>query len=220
MFPPIAVADEIRRACPHLRLGCFSARVKIQPTPDALWQEVAPLLNSKAHLDTAGIHAIPALGAARQAYKALGQDPSRYRLSAEALHRRLMKEQGLYQINNTVDIINILSLETGFSIGGYDLSKLEPPLRLEKGRADMDYQALGRGKLNIAHLPVLCDRMGPFGNPSSDSVRTCVDSKTQQLGLVFFDFGGQAELEPALERTQALLETYAEAQEVSWQCIT
>jgi len=212
MFDAITVSETVLKACPALRLGLLGAEVQIEASPEAFWQETESLLVEKAAWDNTLIHALPPLNAARRAYKALGQDPSRYRLSAEALHRRLSKGQGLYRINNCVDIINRVSLETGYSIGGYDLTKVLPPVHLERGQREMVYSALGRGLLNIEALPVLCDALGPFGNPSSDSERTCIGPETQHLGLVFFDFGGQAELEPALALCARLLQTWAQAQ--------
>ena len=46
----------------------------------------------------------------RDAYKAYGKDPSRYRLATESLYRRLSKGNKLYRINNVVDLGNVLSL--------------------------------------------------------------------------------------------------------------
>ena len=51
---------------------------------------------------------IPLIKEARDGYKKLGKDPSRYRLACESLLRRLVKKRGLYLINNVVDAGNIL----------------------------------------------------------------------------------------------------------------
>ena len=60
----------------------------------------------------------------RIAYKKLGKDPSRYRLSSESLAKRVVKGMDLYKVNNVVDINNLISLESFYSVGTYDLSKL------------------------------------------------------------------------------------------------
>ncbi|MCF8231187.1 MAG: hypothetical protein K9J27_03280 [Bacteroidales bacterium] len=52
----------------------------------------------------------------RQAYKALGKKPARYRVSSEALHRRIIQGKGLYFINNVVDITNLVSIRSGYGI--------------------------------------------------------------------------------------------------------
>ncbi len=48
----------------------------------------------------------------RNAYKKLGKDPSRYRLSSESLVKRVVKGNDLYYVNNIVDINNLISLHT------------------------------------------------------------------------------------------------------------
>ena len=50
---------------------------------------------------------IPLIKEARDSYKKLGKDPSRYRLACESLLRRLVKGNKLYRINNLVDAGNI-----------------------------------------------------------------------------------------------------------------
>lgn len=212
----IDIHPEILRTSPELRLGHLTASVEMAPSPAGFWGMADTLLQEKSHLSADEIRKIPAIAAARTAYKALGQDPSRYRLSAEALHRRLMKDQGLYQLANVIDIINLASLQSGFSIGGYDLDEIEPPVLLRPGSADDVYEAIGRGGLNIANLPVLTDTDGPFGNPTSDSVRTAIRPDTRQIWLVFFDFGGQSLLEATLETTCDWLQDYAGAEDVEY----
>ncbi|MDD2492799.1 MAG: hypothetical protein PHY83_02525, partial [Bacilli bacterium] len=49
---------------------------------------------------------IPLIKEARDGYKKMGKDPSRYRLACESLLRRLVKGNHLYQINNVVDAGN------------------------------------------------------------------------------------------------------------------
>lgn len=75
-------------------------------------------------LSIESISKIPTISVSRKAYKACGKDPARYRPSAEALLRRVVSGKGLYQINNVVDQLNLVSISTGFSIGGYDVEQI------------------------------------------------------------------------------------------------
>ena len=204
----------ILEACPQLRLGHLQAKVVVCDSSDRFWQVAEPILQARAELDASDIRQTPVLAEARKAYKALGQDPSRYRLSAEALNRRMMKKQSLYRISNLVDLINLLSLQTAYSIGGFDLAKIQGSVSLRKGTADDVYAAIGRGALNIKHLPVLVDQIGPFGNPSSDSERTCINTATQSVWLVFYDFGANDSLEASLVLAQKYLKEFAQAEEL------
>lgn len=89
------------------------------------------------------------------------QDPGRYRPSAEALRRRLMRGIPLYQIDTLVDLINLVSLRTGHSIGGFDADKIQGNhLELGIGKAEEPFEGIGRGILNIEGLPVYRDSFG------------------------------------------------------------
>lgn len=212
----IDIDAELLEICPELRLGHLIATVDIAPSPAEFWEMADPILQDISHMTADAIRRQPVIAASRAAYKALGQDPSRYRLSAEALHRRLMKDQGLYHLSNVVDIINFISLETGFSIGGYDDESIGRPVMLRRGLSDDVYPSIGRGHLNITNIPVLVDSQGPFGNPTSDSARTSIRPDTHHVWLVFFDFDGQGPLEAVLESTCHLLEDFAGARNVEY----
>lgn len=212
----IDIHPEILQACPELRLGHLTAQVTIAPSPDGFWEMADQLLKEKAALSADDIRKQPVIAAARTAYKALGADPSRYRLSAEALHRRLMKDQGLYHLANVVDVINLVSLQSGFSIGGYDADEIAKPVQLRIGTAEDEYDPIGKSSLNVAHLPVLVDGEGVFGNPTSDSEHTGIRPDTRSIWLVYFDFGGHVVLEETLETTCQLLQDFAQAENVDY----
>lgn len=135
----------------------------------------------------------------REAYKACGKDPARYRPSAEALTRRIVNGKGLYRVNNVVDALNLSSVLSGFSIGGFDLGHQEGDVELGIGREGEPYEAIGRGELNIAGLPCLRDAKSAFGTPTSDSARTMVRETTKKFQLIWYDFGCSDELQAAME---------------------
>ncbi|OJJ20619.1 hypothetical protein BKI52_17170 [marine bacterium AO1-C] len=210
----ITISNTIKTKCPELQLGCMEAFIKMQSKNENLWQKIQDLSISKKDLQMEAIKDIPAIQSSREAYKALGKAPSRYRLSAEALHRRIVKGQDLYQISNVVDIINYSSIDSGFSIGGYDLDKIQGDVLLDLGQANEPYEAIGRGNINIEHLPVFRDAQGAFGSPTSDSTRTAITDQTQQVLLVFLNFGGHDHLNKALQDTAQLLVDFAEGKNV------
>ncbi|MEM6342342.1 MAG: phenylalanine--tRNA ligase beta subunit-related protein [Bacteroidota bacterium] len=197
-----------------MRLLCLEASVKIEATQADLWAKIEATITSKAAMAMETIKDIPAIAASRNAYKALGKAPSRYRLSAEALHRRIVKGTGLYQISNVVEIINLTSLISGFSIGGYDADKIVGEVALSLGLASDDYEAIGRGKLNIENLPVFRDQESAFGSPTSDSTRTCITNETQRILLIFLDFASDEAVYTAAEQGKDLLEAHAAAQNI------
>jgi len=207
----ITISPLFKEKCPQTRLGCLQAKVQYKKKPAALIQAIQETCQQiQAQQQAADIKKRPTIAAARQTYKTLGKDPSRYRLSAEALLRRVIKGKGLYQICNIVDALNLISIQTGFSIGGYDAQKIEGAIELVIGPPDTPYEAIGRGQLNIENLPVLHDAQGLFGSPTSDSTRTMVSPQTETFLMVFFDFGGDDSLENTLEQTIDLFQKYCD----------
>ncbi|MCH2043409.1 MAG: hypothetical protein MK212_04660 [Saprospiraceae bacterium] len=212
----ITKTEEILSKCPNVRLALVKAKVKVKTTVEELSEQIEKTCQEiqQYYENTEAIRANTVIANTRKAYKALGKDPSRYRPSAEALLRRVVQGKGLYQINNVVDLLNTVSIQTGFSIGGYDLSKVEGEIELAVGQEDEPYAAIGRGKLNIGCLPVLQDRLGTFGSPTSDSQRTSVQNSTEDFLMVFFDFASDKQVEEACLLAVNLLEKHAEATEI------
>ena len=209
MIPDISIDPAFKKLCPDIKLGILAAKIKTAPRSADLNTLIAEGLKEQAERlgDTAAIKELPVIQATRLAYKSLGKDPSRYRPSSEALLRRTVQGKGLYEVSNAVDALNLVSVKTGFSIGGYDLEKINGPITLRRGATE-PYEAIGRGGLNIEGLPVLFDLSGPFGSPTSDSVRTSVSDLTCHFLMVFFDFDGKGPLEAALSDTQMIFENY------------
>ncbi|WP_085537609.1 B3/B4 domain-containing protein [Massilibacteroides vaginae] len=212
----IELSNEIKTACPDLHVLIIRAQVKNTPYDTELWQEIARLeqhIRSENKLE--GINKIPTIQATRQAYKKLGKDPNRYRPSAEALHRRIHRGLPLYQINTLVDLINLISIKTGYSIGGFDANKIEGDLVLGVGRADELYQGIGRGQLNIEGLPVYRDKIGGIGTPTSDEERTKIEMNTADLLMLVNAYSGISGLEDTAAWTIEVLQKYAAATQIS-----
>jgi DNA/RNA-binding domain of Phe-tRNA-synthetase-like protein len=156
-----------------------------------------------------------AIMATREAYRACGKDPSRYRPSAEALRRRLLRGLELYRIDTLVDLINLVSLRTGYSIGGFDADKFEgDTLTLGIGKAGEPYEGIGRGVLNIEGMPVYRDAIGGVGTPTSDNERTKLGLETTRLLTIINGYSGKEGLQEAAEYMVELLKEFASAEDV------
>jgi DNA/RNA-binding domain of Phe-tRNA-synthetase-like protein len=215
-IPDTGFSEDFKEVLPETRLGILAGRVKVMPsTPEILQfiESVSSRLSEKLTLNE--ISTINIIHQTRQAYKKLGQDPSRYRPSAEALYRRIINGKELYRVNNIVDILNCISIKSGFSIGGYDLDKIEWEIKLGIGKENEPYEAIGRGKLNIHLLPVLRDKNGPFGSPTSDSIRTMVVPETKTFMMVFFDFEGSGNIEEILNKSAEYYDQYASVTDIT-----
>ena len=207
----ISIDPDLNASCPEIQLSCIACDVTIQNHNNSLWvlidQQCTELATS---LKTEDIRHNKAIAAAREAYKACGKDPARYRLSAEALLRRVVNGKGLYQINNVVDLLNLVSISTGFSIGGYDADGIDGDIRMGIGQAGELYQGLGRGELNIEGMPVFRDDAGAFGTSTSDSVRTGVSGETKRFLMVIVSYQANDKLEVTTQMAIQLLTDFAE----------
>lgn len=132
---------------------------------------------------------IPKLKKSRDAYKKLGIDPSRYRLATESLIRRIVKGNGLYRINDIVDLGNILSIKTLRSVCVVDLDKIKGDIFITQGLNTDVYEGINRGIINITNMPVYQDDLGNFGTPTSDTIRTAVSDDTSKILIMIICFG-------------------------------
>ena len=202
----ISISPELKTRCPGLRLSCIETEVVVAKSPEGLLSEIDWRIEQlREFLTIEDISQLRVIAASRHAYKACGKDPARYRLSAEALLRRVVTGKGLYQINNVVDQLNLVSIMSGFSIGGYDAGQIQGDIVFGIGRSGESYSGIGKGDLNIENLPVFRDELGAFGTPTSDSQRTEVTVQTRQFLMILIDFDSYQQLEPASRMAVELL---------------
>lgn len=207
------ITDELRKINNKMALGVLECNVENTQFNAALWQEIDKLTEEiKSTLTPDTIKQHPQIVATRQMYSACGKDPSRYRPSAEGLMRRIAKGNNLYQINTLVDLVNLVSMRYGYSIGGFDAEKIVgTTIAAGIGKEGEPYNGIGRGSLNIACLPVLRDKQGGFGTPTSDEERTAMSLETTHFLMVVNAYDGEELLPDLFNYTTQILEKYANA---------
>lgn len=134
---------------------------------------------------------LPKLKETRDGYKKLGKDPSHTRPACEALLRRFVKGSGIYRLGDIIDLGNILSLLTQRSVCVVDFDKLQGDIIIRLGKENEPYEAINRGNLNISNIPVYVDEIGPFGCPTSDTMRTAVTPNTKKILVMIICFSEQ-----------------------------
>lgn len=207
----ITIDPAISQVLPHLVLSGFSCGVKVEHSSPELKANIDRQLTLLAEQHSPeSIREMEPVKATKNAYRALGKDPNRYRPSAEALLRRVANGRGLYDISNVVDIINVISATTGFSIGGYDADNIMGPISLGIGDSAEPYVGIGKGDLNIERLPVFRDSLSAFGSPTSDSVRTMISSRTTRFLMIFVAFDHTPGLNEAVQRASELVAQFAQ----------
>ena len=176
----------------NVALLCFKYQVDVTRDCAALWAYINNEIISKIERDYSieTLTEQKEIRSARETYRAIGKDPSRYRVSSEALIRRILQGKGLYKVNNVVDCNNLISIQTGLSCGSYDVDKLVGELTFRIGNNGESYQGIGKDEINIEHLPVFADSQGAYGSPTSDSRRAMITENTKNVMTVLISFSG------------------------------
>lgn len=216
MLPKIMIDERIKAVCPDMKIGMIRAKVQNCETNVALWSEIeAECAAIAAKYELLEVNKRTAVAATRKLYKALGKDPNRYRVASEALCRRVIRGLGLYRINALVDIINLVSLKSGYAISGLDADKIVgDTMAMGVGEVGEHYEGIGRGVLNIDGLPVYRDAVGGIATPTSDEERTKITLDTVTLQMNINAFGPEMPLEETIAWSVDLLRRYTAATDV------
>jgi DNA/RNA-binding domain of Phe-tRNA-synthetase-like protein len=162
--------------------------------PGVLWWSGAAVVERDAHLDArlaeaeVRVRASPPseMAAVRTMYKRVGIDPTKRRPSNEALLRRVLKGEGLPRINAMVDVVNWCSLEFQLPYGLYDASQIDGPVVMRLGGEGEEYGGIRKDVVHVGGRITVADGRGPFGNPTSDSTRTMVTTRTREALVVLY----------------------------------
>lgn len=218
----IKVDNRILEVCPAMRVGVVAATVVNSDTGDELWHELeqaaTDIVSTYQLLE---INRRPAIAAARKLYKAFGKDPGRYRVASEALCRRIIRGLGLYRTTTLIDLVNLVSIKSGYPIGGFDADKIVgDTLTLGIGEPGEQYNGIGRGALNIEGMPVYRDDLGAMATPTSDEERIKFSPATRHIQLNINAFDTEMPLEQTIDWTVGLLRKYASATDIQSQIFT
>ena len=219
LFPTVSIDTALAAIWPDTALGYVFWSAPVLPQEPRLWQYFASHTQPRLAqlLENTELADMPQIGPSRRAFKAFGRDPGRVRISSEALYRRLRQGKELYHINTAVDANNLVSLETGFSLGTYDLACLQGDLMLRLGSEGERYAGIGKDTLDLNRMPLLADAIGPFGCPCSDSQRAMIidnaapNTAARQLMTVIYGFSGAEAVEAAISLTQQHFVAFAAA---------
>lgn len=217
----LLISKQLKTIWPHTAIGTLQYEAVVTEHSDELWKEIDALCEAiQNNITIEDIAQLPHIHDTREAYKACGKKPSRYRVSSEALLRRVIQGKGLYRVNTIVDINNLVSLKSHFSLGTFDLQMIEPPLVFDIGLPGETYEGIGKGEINIASLPLFRDQIGPFGSPTSDSERAKVTLASRKFLTVIISFSGEKDLQEVMEYAVEKYEAFARATNLRTYVIT
>lgn len=125
----------------------------------------------------------------RDLYWTFGMDPTKQRVSSEAVLRRILKGLNLWRISDVVDIINLASAYHKIPIGLVDTAKLEGNLVVRTAASGEIFQRIG-GKTIICRgreIVVADDaKIVCFGYATHDSERTMITNGSRRVLVLLY----------------------------------
>lgn len=212
----INIDKKLLEVCPNLQLGCINYSVNVEKENEELWGEINKQISIiTKSMTMEDVYKQKNIESSRNLYKLIGKDPHRYRVSSEALIRRIVQGKGLYKINNVVDANNLISIISKLSVGSYDTDKLGENLTFRIGKKGESYKGIGKDIVNTENLPVFSDEYGAYGSPTSDSEKAMITDNTKNVLTVLIAFSNDTGLEQYMSEATKILEKYVGAKNIS-----
>jgi len=217
----IQVDKNLFQVYSEIRLGILHFQAEVNQSSDFFWNymdnEVIPKVLKS--IEKKEWNEILGIRGSRLAYKAFGRNPGRYRVSSEALIRRIRRGDELYHVNSVVDVNNLISIESGLSVGSYDLDHVKGTITLRLGKNSEGYMGIGKDFLDMENMLVLSDDDGIFGSSMSDSLRTMVTNVTKDILVVIYCFEDSINLESLLDNAKESFEKFANSKNIETKII-
>ena len=211
----ISISEALKKMWPQAALGILEYEADVVKSSDELldaFEGAIEKLSDEHCMED--IAKLPHVEATRRAYKTLGKNPSEYRNAAEAMLRRVVKSSGLYHINNIVEVNNLISISSGYSIGSYDLDEVKGAVIYDRAEEDLHYAGIGKSSVNIGFIPTLHDEEGAFGNATSDSQRAMIKEGHRKIASIIYSFDGTEGLQTWMDEFEKDLKEYCGVSEV------
>ncbi|MHA1907558.1 MAG: B3/B4 domain-containing protein, partial [Candidatus Thorarchaeota archaeon] len=119
----------------------------------------------------------------RDLYWTFGMDPTKLRVSSEALLRRIVNGLNLWRISNIVDVVNVASPMHKLPIGLIDVSKIVGSLRIRVAMKDETFIRIGGAKKVCRGREIVLtdeEKIVCFGYATHDSDITRITNDTTQ----------------------------------------
>ncbi|MDN3018863.1 phenylalanine--tRNA ligase beta subunit-related protein [Paenibacillus sp. BSR1-1] len=205
----IHVSSGLFKEIPHFKLGVIEYKgITVGNSPQMLKGRLQMFQESiYFDLEDKNVPELPGIQEWRAIFKKIGKDPNRYRHSAEALYRRVQKQNYLTSVQSVIDINNFFSLQYQVPIGIYDLDRLEGHVDVRLGTEGEEYIGLNGRSNSLERLIVASDLIGPFGSPFVDSARTPVTLDTKNALQIIY-LRPSTDLENANRLTESLMNMF------------
>lgn len=205
----INISPELCSLFPQVKIGVITYHdIQVGHSPQMVKGRLQ-LFQESLYFDYEGkkVTEIEAIQEWRQLFKTAGKDPNRYRHSAEALYRRVLKQNYLQSVHSAIDLNNFFSLKYQIPIGIYDSDNLSGSIQIRIGHEGESFIGLNGRENSAEGLITAADDSGTFGSPFVDSQRTAVTEETVNALQIIFHRPSVA-VKDAEEMTESLKDMF------------
>lgn len=125
----------------------------------------------------------------RDLYWTFGMDPTKLRVSSEALLRRVLGGQNLWRVSDVVDVANLMSAYHKLPIGLVDLEKIDGGLVVRTARNGEVFRRIGGSEVVCRGREIVVgdkSRIVCFGFATLDSDYTKVTKQSRNVLLMIY----------------------------------
>lgn len=125
----------------------------------------------------------------RDLYWSFGMDPTKLRVSSEAVLRRILKGMNLWRISDIVDIVNLASAYHKIPIGLIDASKLKGDLHVRTAFKGEVFQRIGGKVIMCRGREIVVadeEKIVCFGYATHDSERTMITKDSSRVLVLLY----------------------------------
>lgn len=155
-FSKVVMDKEIKKNFPNARIGWLLADIHVtQELCDYAEKLKGTLAKNLAHrgITEENLTSHPDVERWRDVFRAMGAKPNKYKSTVEALTKRVLKGQNMWNISNVVDVYNSVVVLSFLAIGAFDTAHLEGDVVLRYGREGEKFLPLGSDEEVIAVEP-------------------------------------------------------------------
>ncbi len=136
----------------------------------------------------------------RDLYWTFGMDPTKQRVSSEAVLRRILKGLNLWRISDIVDIVNLASAYHKIPIGLVDASKLKGDLFIRTAANGEVFQRIGGKTIVCRGREIVVadeEKIVCFGYATHDSERTMITKESNRVLVLLY--GAEVVTKPLMD---------------------
>jgi DNA/RNA-binding domain of Phe-tRNA-synthetase-like protein len=189
------------------RLSVGSSSTEFEAYEQATFEEIRQSITLEAARDD------PIFRSYRDLYWTFGMDPTKLRVSSEALLRRVLNGLNLWRVSDLVDVANLASAYHKIPIGLVDDSKRVGDLVVRPARKGETFTRIGGKMLTCRGREIVLadeERIVCFGYATHDSEFTKVSKNSKRVLLLLYGAPAvsREEMMDACQKTSFMIDSY------------